>query len=118
MQHTVQIDPVSAPITVWLMDAVLARSTRALQVTEIVGDKELTPVIYVPIEDLNSELLRENSDTTYCPIKGTAHYWDVKLHQQTWPNMVWYYPEPSAAVAGIHGYAGFFPDRVNIEWDD
>src|SRR3712207_1066545 len=62
------------------------------------------PVYYFPIEDVRMDLLEESDHTTYCPFKGGASYWSVRVGDKVAENAVWSYPEPigSAQIGRAH----------------
>jgi uncharacterized protein (DUF427 family) len=73
--------------------------------------------LYVPHEDIRSDLLRPSDHHTFCPFKGTASYWSVAAGDQVADNAIWYYPEPNAESSWLRGYAGFYWDAMD-EWYD
>ena len=72
-------------------------------------------VQYVPIADVNRELLRPTDTETYCPFKGDAHYYSVVTPQgDTVADAIWYYEQPYEAVAAIAGHVAFYPNKADI----
>ncbi|GAB0119351.1 DUF427 domain-containing protein [Acidisoma sp. 7E03] len=63
---------------------------------------------YFPAESLRQDLVRQSTHTSICPWKGTAHYYDLVVGDQTNPNAVWYYPEPKEAAANIRDRVAFW----------
>jgi uncharacterized protein (DUF427 family) len=49
---------------------------------------------YFPPESVNKEYLVDSDMRTECFWKGTAHYYDVKVDDQTNDSAAFYYPEP------------------------
>jgi uncharacterized protein (DUF427 family) len=93
-------------------------TTRAM----LLHETGLLPQVYVPIEDISSDLLTPTEHHTHCPFKGTASYWTVTAAQQgqqsqVAENAVWYYPEPNEESAWLRGYAGFYWNAMD-EWYD
>ena len=88
-------------------------TTRAV----LLHETGLPPQVYVPIDDIRSDLIQPTDHHTYCPFKGTASYWTVKTDGQQAENAIWSYPEPNAEAAWLKGYAGFYWDAMD-EWYD
>ena len=63
---------------------------------------------YFPPESINKEFFKENSNTTVCPWKGTASYYDVVVDGQTNTGAAWYYAQPSEKAKQIKDYVAFW----------
>jgi uncharacterized protein (DUF427 family) len=63
---------------------------------------------YFPPGALHREYFKPSSQTTVCPWKGTAHYYDVEVNGKKNPGAAWYYPEPSDAANQIRGRVAFW----------
>jgi uncharacterized protein (DUF427 family) len=68
---------------------------------------------YIPQEDVRSDLLIPSEKVTACPYKGTANYYSVRIGEQVYPDIVWYYPEPIAECPKIKGHLCFFNEQVD-----
>ena len=55
------------------MRQVTFKSDRALELREA----SYAPVLYVPLEDIDQDLLRRSELHTWCPYKGEASYYDI-----------------------------------------
>jgi uncharacterized protein (DUF427 family) len=86
-------------------DRVLLDTERA----KLLYETGIRPVPYVPLEDLDAELLARTDHTTHCPFKGDASYWSVGDRE----NLVWAYEEPLPEAAWLRGYAAVYWDRVD-----
>jgi uncharacterized protein (DUF427 family) len=49
----------------------------------------------------------------YCPYKGDAAYYTLKVDGCTAEDAVWTYETPYAAVVPIRDHLAFYPDRVD-----
>jgi uncharacterized protein (DUF427 family) len=108
--HPITVEPSDARIRVTAGDTVIADTTRALALQE-----STYPVAYyVPIEDVDSAVLRRTDTETYCPYKGDASYYSVVATAGEIADAVWEYQQPYDAVASIHGHVAFYPDRVAV----
>jgi uncharacterized protein (DUF427 family) len=90
---------------------VLADSARALLVKETKHE----PVIYIPREDVRLDLFERTEQRTFCPFKGEASYWTLRLGTRVEENVVWSYEDPFEEVSGLKDYMAFYPERV--EWE-
>ena len=63
---------------------------------------------YFPPESIKQQYFRPSDQTTVCPWKGTASYYDIIVNGKTNPNAAWYYPEPAKAAAQIKGRVAFW----------
>ncbi len=105
--HKVTIDKSNIRFTARHDKEVLAESTKTLILTEA----SYPPVTYFPFKDVNSKLLTKSENTTYCPFKGDASYWDFEGIS----DIAWSYETPYDEVMDIKGYVAFYPDKVEIE---
>ena len=108
--HPITIEPSSAHVVVKAGAAVVADSSNALTLNEA----DYPPIYYVPMADVDAELLVSSDTTSYCPYKGEASYYTIATGDGELTDAIWTYPEPYEAVADIAGYAAFYPDRVEI----
>lgn len=109
--HAITIRPNPDPVTVRLGDAVVARTSRALMLTE--GSSK--PVLYIPREDADMAAFEPSPRRTTCPFKGEASYFSLSAGGRRADNAVWSYETPKAEVASIAGHLAFYPDTVTIE---
>jgi uncharacterized protein (DUF427 family) len=69
---------------------------------------------YFPPSAIHSEYFKPSSQTTICPWKGTASYYDIEVNGKTNAAAAWYYPEPKPAAKQIRGRVAFWKG-VRIE---
>lgn len=108
--HPITIEPNPARVTVRVGDRVVADTIAALSLRE----STYPPVAYVPLADVDQSVLRASGTSTYCPFKGDAAYYSLDLPDGELTDVVWHYPSPYPAVAGIAGHVAFYADRVEI----
>jgi uncharacterized protein (DUF427 family) len=89
---------------------VIADSTRTLTVRET----RHAPVVYFPREDVRLEALEATDHETFCPFKGAASYWNVRVGSRREANAVWSYEDPFQQVVDLTGYMAFYPDREGL----
>lgn len=63
---------------------------------------------YFPRASVDAALLKDSATTTFCPWKGTAHYYTVVAGGSENANAAWYYPEPKEAAAQIKDRLAFW----------
>ena len=78
------------------------------------------PVYYFPLKDIRFELLHSTPHTTYCPYKGKATYWTIRVGDRESENAVWGYPDPYDEMTkiGLQNYCAFYRDRVDHWYED
>jgi uncharacterized protein (DUF427 family) len=106
--HPMTIEPTGARVTVRAGGRVVADTAKALTLREAA----YPPVQYIPLADVDPGVLEPSDHTSYCPFKGDASYYGLKVGEEVSPAAVWTYTEPHRAAAEIAGHVAFFPDRV------
>lgn len=92
----------------------VASSTAAIKVCETAG----APVVYMPLADVQSGLLRPSGGGgTWCEWKGAATYFDVTLPDRVIPRAAWTYEEPSPGFAQLADRVAFYPALVECSLD-
>jgi uncharacterized protein (DUF427 family) len=71
------------------------------------------PVYYFPRADVRMDLLRPTDHHSFCPYKGIASYWTIRVGDKVSENAVWGYPEPFDEVASLKDFVAFYWDRVD-----
>jgi uncharacterized protein (DUF427 family) len=109
--HPITVRPTGAHVTVRVGGVTVAESDRALSLAEA-----SYPVVqYIPIADVDQDLLQPTSAQTYCPYKGEASYYTVTTPDgQTETDLIWTYEHPYDAVAEIARHVAFYADRADI----
>lgn len=69
---------------------------------------------YLPLSDVNLELLERSDHTTACPYKGTAGYYSVRVGDALHENLVWTYPTAHPEVHKVAGLLAFYHERAEI----
>ena len=87
---------------------------------EVIARSDDTVVVegnhYFPEDALPRALLKPSDTTSFCPWKGTAHYYTLVVGGQENRDAVWYYPDPMPAAKHIKGRVAFWKG-VRIERD-
>jgi uncharacterized protein (DUF427 family) len=109
--HSITIEPNPGRVIVSAGGRTVADTRKALTLRE----DGYAPVQYVPLEDVEAELLTPSDNETYCPFKGDASYYSIPSEGERGLNAVWEYRDPYEAVAQIRGHVAFYADRVEID---
>ena len=63
---------------------------------------------YFPADSINAQFFEPSEHQSYCPWKGTAHYYDIVVGGERNENAAWFYPETKEAADHIKGYVAFW----------
>jgi uncharacterized protein (DUF427 family) len=109
--HPITIEPTGRHVTVRVNGEVVADTDAALTLQE----STYAAVQYIPLSDVNRDLLQPTDTATYCPYKGDASYYSVVTSAgDTVDDAIWTYEQPYEAVAAIQGHVAFYPDKAEI----
>lgn len=108
--YKVELHPNPRTVRARFNGKVVAESGKTLLVRETKHD----PVVYFPREDVRFDLLERTDHETFCPFKGEASYWSLRVEDQGETNVVWSYEEPFDEVSGLRYYVAFYPDHVEL----
>ena len=109
--YKIMFEPSPRRVRVIFNGATIADSTRA----HLLFETRHLPVYYFPRADVGVELLTPSAHHTFCPYKGKASYWTIRVGDRTSENAVWGYPDPYDEVAAIGDFLAFYWDRVD-QW--
>ena len=109
--YPITVTPTGRHVTVRVGGEVVAETDHALTLQEA----DRPAVQYIPMDDVNGELLSRTTTSSYCPFKGDAAYYTVTTAAgQTVADVIWTYEQPFPAVAAIAGHIAFYPDKADI----
>lgn len=111
MKDHITIGPAEGTWVIRAGGAVLAETTRALELVE----GGMTPVIYFPRADVAMALMEPSPTRSTCPWKGDASYFSVIGPAGRITDAAWSYETPLPGCEAIAGYIAFYPTRVTIE---
>ena len=77
----------------------------------------LPPQLYVPEEDLLTDVLEPSETSTHCPFKGDATYRSLRVGDRVVPDAVWSYPTPLPDAPWLAGLASL-PFSAADRWFD
>lgn len=109
-EHPITVTPTGSHVTVRVNGEVVAETDAALTLQE----STYPAVQYVPLADVVGTVLLRSDNTTYCPYKGEANYYDVAVGGATVADAIWTYEQPYPAVGAIAGHVAFYPDKADV----
>ncbi|KAF9881837.1 duf427 domain protein [Colletotrichum karsti] len=83
-------------------------------VAEATEWEEVEGNVYFPPSAVKTEVLEKTSHTTFCPWKGTAEYYSLKVGGDKLENAAWYYPTPKDAAGEIKDHVAFYKSKVTV----
>lgn len=92
----------------------IAETRRAFRVLETASP----PTVYIPPEDVRTDLLVRAPDTTICEWKGPATYWSLHIDGCSVPNVAWSYETPYPEFEAIRGCLSFYPSKLACYIDE
>jgi len=112
--HPVCTEPSPRRVRAFLDGTAVADSTRALLLLEA-GH---LPVYYFPPADVRTDLLEPTDKQTYCPYKGQAAYWSVRVGDRVATNALWSYQDPLPERTDIKGYLALYWHRMDAWFEE
>ncbi|MGH4013133.1 MAG: DUF427 domain-containing protein [Pseudonocardiaceae bacterium] len=70
--------------------------------------------LYLPREDVRTDLLRPSNTVTACAYKGEASYWSLDLDGRMVEDIAWSYQQPLSDATEIVDLLCFFDERVDV----
>jgi class 3 adenylate cyclase len=64
------------------------------------------------------DLMVPTAYRTHCPFKGNAHYWTLRVGDQTAENAVWSYENPLPEALPIKGFLAFYRNRMDAWYEE
>jgi uncharacterized protein (DUF427 family) len=112
--YRIAFEPSPRRVRVQFNGETIADSTNA----HLLFETRHLPVYYFPRADVRFDLLAPTDYHTFCPYKGTASYWTVRVGERTSENAVWGYPEPFAEISAIQDFVAFYWNRVDHWYEE
>ncbi|MCU1393564.1 MAG: hypothetical protein JWM34_1992 [Ilumatobacteraceae bacterium] len=103
----------SRHVTVSLDGIVLAETIRPLVLVETTAPTRY----YIHPLDVRRELLVPSESFTWCPYKGRASYWNVRIGDTLHRDVLWSYPQPFEAAHRVANHLCAFNEFTDIHVD-
>ncbi len=72
---------------------------------------------YLPMTDVNLDLLEPSPTRSSCPYKGDATYWSVSINGRVEHDIAWSYRTPMPEAAPIAGLVCFYDEKLDVDVD-
>jgi len=103
--------PSAREIRIMLDGQVVAQSTNNVFLHETM----LRTRYYLPFTSVaEPSMLVPSKTSTFCPYKGQASYYSLKVGDKLIEDAVWYYIYPTAESAAIQGRLCFYNEKVDV----
>ena len=119
--HTLVIGEDRAHIKISVGGTPIAATEKGLNLRE----GKYPAIVYVPREDVRMERLAQSDQSTHCPFKGNATYFDflgdpgagdaTQGAGSGIEQVAWSYEDPFDQMLELKGHLAFYADRVDIE---
>jgi uncharacterized protein (DUF427 family) len=108
--HPITVTPKDTPVSMSLAGVAILKTQSHLELREAA----YPPVAYLPRDQVDLSALERSPHTTWCPYKGEAAYFHIRLaNGDLIENAVWIYEQPFPAVAAIEGALAVYPNKVD-----
>ncbi len=107
--HAVTLSPAGKRVVVTVGGEAIADSTRAL----LCEETNHGPVFYIPMTDTRVDAFTPTEKRTYCPYKGHASHWTIRVGETRADNAAWSYDLPYDEVVDLQKHLAFYPNRVD-----
>lgn len=78
----------------------------------VLAESDQTEIVegnhYFPMGSVKQEYFTQNAQTTVCPWKGTANYYDIQVNGDVNSGGAWFYANPKPAAANIKDRVAFW----------
>ncbi len=112
IDHPLELRQADHSVRISIGEETLAARIEALELRE----HTYPPVLYVRRCDIAPRFLQRSMHTSWCPYKGKASYFHIRLKNGALlENAAWSYESPFAHIAAIKDRLAFYPDKVSLE---
>jgi uncharacterized protein (DUF427 family) len=111
--HRIDTLPSSRQVRIEIEGIAVAESSRPY----LLFETGLPTRYYIPLDDIQMNLLTPSEAKTVCPYKGVASYWSLESDGVSYRNIVWSYEDPIPESPKIRGLLCFFNEKVDLYVD-
>lgn len=84
----------------------------------LLHESEILPRFYAPLEDFDEALLEPTDHSTYCPFKGYASYFSLRVGDHLAENAVWTYEDPNPEAAWLKGFGCLYWEKADAWYEE
>ncbi len=103
-------EPEAKQVSAHYQGITLADSNKVM----LLQETRIAPVCYFPREDVRMDLFERSNYVTYCPFKGNAAHYSLRIGEIAADNILWSYEDPGEDSEHIKDYVAFYTDQVDI----
>ena len=103
----------SRHVVVSIDDVVLAESNKPTMLFETGAPTRH----YLPMTDVNMDLLAPSTTRSSCPYKGDAAYWSVSINDRVERDIAWSYRTPMPEATPLAGLVCFYDEKLDVDID-
>lgn len=85
---------------------------KAIWNNQVIAESDDTVVVennhYFPADSIKREFFTDSSQSSVCPWKGTASYYNVVVDGDVNTDAAWYYADPKERAENIRGRVAFW----------
>ena len=107
--RTLNYKPIERKIEVIFNNKIIASSNMFI----LLEEENYAPVMYVPRDGLFFKFMENTQHSSYCPFKGKASYWNIKVCENKIENAVWSYSDPFDEALIIKNHFAFYSGKVS-----
>ncbi|MFA9418772.1 MAG: DUF427 domain-containing protein [Gammaproteobacteria bacterium] len=105
-------DPETKQVSAHYQGITLADSNQVM----LLRETRIAPVCYFPREGVRMDLFERSDFVSYCPFRGNATHYSLRVGDIGADNILWSYEDPFKDAASIKDYVAFYPDQVEIRY--
>jgi uncharacterized protein (DUF427 family) len=109
----VDILPSSRHIRIEVEGVTVAESSKPT----LLFETKLPVRYYLPKTHVRMDLLQPSESVSYCPYKGQAEYWSLRVDDTVHADLAWSYRTPLPESQRIAGLISFYTDKVDLYVD-
>jgi uncharacterized protein (DUF427 family) len=113
-QHRLLMHPFPRRVRAVLGGVTVLDTTRGM----LLHESNLLPRFYLPLGDVQGELLARTDHATFCPFKGDASYWSIEAGGRHAENAVWTYEEPIDSARWLLGMVSVYHEAMDAWLDE
>jgi uncharacterized protein (DUF427 family) len=84
----------------------------------LLHESEILPRFYAPLEDFDEALLERTDHSTYCPFKGYASYFSLRVGDSLTGNAIWTYEDPLPEADWLKGFGSLYWGKADAWYEE